>query len=74
MNTPASHSEFQRVIEQVETLPLDDQLMLIEIIRQRYIGQRRSELAAEIAEARQAYNTGEVHRGTVEDFPKDIDN
>ncbi len=73
MATPATQSGLQRVIEQVETLPLDDQLMLIEIIRQRSIQQRRSDLAAEIADARQAYSTGDVHRGTVEDILKDID-
>ena len=61
-------SRFQQVIETVEALPPDDQLLLIEIIRQRLIQHRRAELAADIAEARQAYQRGEVHRGTVADL------
>jgi hypothetical protein len=66
-------SDFQRVIEDVETLPVDDQMLLIEIIRQRLIQHRRSELVAEVAEARQAYQAGDVRRGTVEDLLKELD-
>ena len=54
MSQPVS-SRFQQVIETVEALPPDDQLLLIEIIRQRLIQYRRAELAAEVAEARQSY-------------------
>lgn len=61
-------SRFQDVIETVETLPPEDQALLVEIIRQRLIQHRRRELAAEIAEAREAYQRGEVHRGTVADL------
>ena len=63
-------SRFQQVIETVEALPPDDQLLLIEIIRQRLIQPRRAELAAEIAEARDAYQRGDVRRGTVADLMK----
>ena len=61
-------SSFQELIETIEALSLDDQELLIEIIRKRLIQQRRAELAAEIAEARDAYQRGEVRRGTVADF------
>lgn len=63
---------FQEVIETVEALPPDDQALLIEIIRQRLIQHRRAELAAEIAEARQAYQRGDVHHGTVADLMEEI--
>ncbi len=65
-------SGFQEAIETVEALPPDDQALLIEIIRQRLIQHRRSELAAEIAEAREAYRRGEVRRGTVADLMKEL--
>lgn len=61
-------SRFQEVIETVEALPPDDQQLLIEIIRQRLIQHRRTELAADIAEARKAYREGQVRRGTVTDL------
>jgi len=73
MNTRmAKSSRFQDVIETVEALPPDDQALLVEIIRQRLIQHRRGELAAEIAEAREAYQHGEVHRGTVADLMKEL--
>jgi len=61
-------SEFQRIIENVETLPIDKQLLLVEIIRHRVIEQRREHLVAEVAEARQAYEAGDVRRSTVDDL------
>lgn len=61
-------SQFQEAIETVEGLPSEDQNLLIELIRQRLMQERRAELAVEIAEARQAYQRGEVRRGTVADL------
>ena len=63
---------FQKVIEVIEELPPDDQALLIEIIHRRLIQHRRDELAAEIAEARDAYRQGNVHRGTVADLMEEI--
>ncbi len=65
-------SRFQQVIETVESLPQDDQWLLIEIIRQRLIQHRRSELAADIAEARRAYQQGKVRRGTVAELMEEL--
>jgi CHASE3 domain sensor protein len=65
-------SRFQELIETIEALPVDDQALLIEIVRKRLIQQRRAELATEIAEARDAYQRGEVRRGTVADLMEDL--
>ena len=65
-------SRFQEVIEAVEALPPDDQELLVEIIRKRLIEQRRARLAADIAEARNAYQCGEVRRGTVADLMEEL--
>jgi hypothetical protein len=72
MNQPMVSSRFQEVIETVEALPPEDQSLLIEIIRQRLIQQRRAELAQEIAEARHAYEQGKVRRGTVADLTAEL--
>lgn len=72
MGEKIASSRFQEVIETVEALPPDDQELLIEIIRQRLIQQRRAELAADIAEARRAYQRGEVRRGTVADLMEEL--
>jgi hypothetical protein len=73
MSNATASSTFQNLIETIEALPLDDQALLIEIIRKRLIQQRRAELAAEIAEARDAYRRGEVRRGTVADLMEDLE-
>lgn len=66
-------SHFQQVIETVEALPLDDQALLIEIVQQRLVQERRRQLAAEIREARAAYAQGDVQRGTVDDLLKAVE-
>lgn len=45
---------FQDVVELVEALPPDGRALLIDLIHQRLIQHRRTELAADIAEARDA--------------------
>jgi hypothetical protein len=68
--TTSSH--FQEVIEMVETLSPDDQALLVAIIHQRLIQNRRAELAVEIAEAREAYKRGETRSGTVADLMREL--
>jgi hypothetical protein len=69
-NLPTS---FQEVIEIVEGLPVDEQEMLIEIIRQRLLEIRRKLLVAEVAEAHQAYQSGDIRRGNTSDVMKELD-
>lgn len=70
MNSQTSY--FQDVIETVEKLPPEDQMLLVEIIRQRLIEKRRMELITHVAEARQAYRNGDAQRGTVDDLMKEL--
>jgi hypothetical protein len=72
MNSMTSSSQFQQAIEAVEQLPPNDQALLIEIIRQRLIEQRRAELAVEVAEARADYQQGKARRGSVADLMKEL--
>jgi hypothetical protein len=71
MNTYSSN--FQDAIETVEKLPPEDQMMLVEIIGQRLIEIRRKNRVTEVSEARQAYQVGDIHRGTVEDLIQELD-
>jgi hypothetical protein len=72
MSQSKASSHFQEAIETVEALPHEDQTLLIEIIYQHLIQQRRADLATEIAEARDAYRRGEVRRGTLTDLMEDL--
>lgn len=66
-------SSFQQVIEIVEALPLEDQAVLVNIIQQRLKQQRREVLLERVAESEQAYNAGQVHRGSVADLMRELD-
>ena len=46
--------------------------MLLEIAYHRFIERRRVNLAKEMAAAREAYQRGEVRRGTVEDLMAEL--
>ncbi|MFY9301967.1 MAG: hypothetical protein WAO75_01445 [Atribacterales bacterium] len=72
MSEKTTSSHFQEVIEMVETLSPDDQALLVAIIHQRLIQNRRAELAVEIAEAREAYKRGETRSGTVVDLMREL--
>jgi len=61
-------STFQKALEAVEQLTLEEQEMLFEIAYHRFLKQRRTYLAQEVAEARAAYRQGDVHRGSIDDL------
>ena len=63
---------FQDLIEAVESMPLDDQFMLVELINKRIIEKRRAELVARVQEARDAFKRGDIKSGTFEDLMKDL--
>ena len=73
MQTTVGSSVFQKAIEGVERLPVDDQMLLVEIIRQRMIQHRRGELIAQVAEAREAYRLGNVRRGSADDLLQELE-
>ncbi len=66
-------STFQKVIETIETLSLNDQEALVELLQKRLIEQRRKMLTREIAEVRQEYAQGQVQFGSVADFMTELD-
>jgi hypothetical protein len=60
-----SISRFDQVLESIENLSVDEQETLIDLITHRLAERRRSEIAANIAQAQVEYQSGKVFRGTV---------
>ena len=52
----------------LESMPLDDQSMLVNLINKRIQDKRRADLVAEVRKARGAYERDEVKRGTLKRF------
>ena len=58
---------FNGALEAIESLSIDDQAALLEIIQRRLIEHRRAEIARNIVQAKAAHQAGTVFRGAVED-------
>ena len=59
-------SNFERVLDSVEALSVDEQEALIQLVQRRLTERRREEIAANIAQAKAEYQAGTVFRGTVD--------
>lgn len=66
-------SSLQDAITKVETLSLEDQGLLVEIIQKRLQQQKRGQLQQKIESVRQEYKAGDVTFGSVEDFMDELD-
>lgn len=73
MAQKALTSHFQEVLEMVESLSLDEQAMLVEIIQRRVTQHRRERLIQEVMEAREAYRSGDMHSGTLADLMAELE-
>ncbi|MCM0589834.1 MAG: hypothetical protein HEQ35_12505 [Gloeotrichia echinulata IR180] len=58
---------FDAIVELVEEMSDDEQITLIELIKQRLREKRRDEISLNIVRANEEYLNGEVFRGTVAD-------
>lgn len=74
MAKTAKTSAFQQAIETVESLPFDDQIILLELLNKRLHQRQRNQLLSEIEEVRQDYANGDIHYGSVADFLVELDN
>ncbi|MBW4559266.1 MAG: hypothetical protein KME59_25825 [Trichormus sp. ATA11-4-KO1] len=66
-------STFQKVIEVVEALELEEQAMLVYIIQNRLKQQQRDALLKEVTQAESDYTQGNIRRGSVADLMADLD-
>jgi len=70
INSKSSINDF---LESLSKLPLDDQLMISEIINKRVIEEKRKELAASVKESKAEYLAKKTKKGSVKDFINDIE-
>ena len=66
-------SLFQKAIETVEKLSLEEQQILIETLQKRLSQERRMILNEEIKEVHQEVKEGKVKFGSVDDFLEELD-
>lgn len=67
-------SLYQKALEAVEALSLEDQKDLIETLNNRFNLRQRQQLLSEIKEVQVEYQSGQVKFGSVSDFLEELDN
>ncbi len=70
MNT----SLLQKALDVVESLTLEDQRVLFNILDNRLKQNQRQEIIQDIKEVRLEYEQGKVQFGTVDEFLEELDN
>ncbi|MDF0553483.1 hypothetical protein [Kamptonema sp. UHCC 0994] len=58
---------FDSILDEIESLSIDEQTTLLFTMQRRLSDRRRTEIAANIAQGKQDYQSGNVFRGTVND-------
>jgi hypothetical protein len=66
-------SAFQQAIESVESLPLEDQEILLDILQKRLQERRRTNLYQEVSAIKQEFAEGNVKFGSVDQFLAQLD-
>jgi len=61
-------ASFDEILDMIDTLSLEEQDALLDIVRCRQIEQRRREIAKSIAQAKNEYQVGKVFRGKVDEI------
>ena len=68
-----TYPTFQEALDTVESLTIDEQAMLIEIIQNSLREQQRQELLKNVAQAEKEYNQGNFCRGSVDDLMAELE-
>lgn len=67
-----AQTQLNNFLESISKLPLDDQLMISEIIHKRVIEAKRKELAESVKESKEEYFTNKTGRGSAADFLNEL--
>lgn len=60
-------------LDEFSRLSLEDQEMLLDLLKKRNIEQKRMRIVREVKEAQREYKKGLTKRGNVEDLMKDLE-
>jgi len=60
-------------LDKFSRLPLEDQEMLLDLLKKRNIEQKRMRIVREVKEAQREHKKGLTKRGTVEDLMRDLE-
>jgi DNA-binding NtrC family response regulator len=68
-----TQSHLDQILDEIASLSLDEQEMLINIVKKRHIERKREQILRDSRETMRAYKKGLAKRGTVDDLMKDLE-
>jgi len=68
-----TYPTFQEALDTVESLTIDEQAMLIEIIQNRLREQQRQQLLKNVTQSEKEYTQGNFRRGSVDDLMAELE-
>lgn len=68
-----SQSIIDEILDKVDGMPLEDQGMLVELIRSRYREKRREEILANARQTVEEYNKSLTSKGSVADLLREME-
>ena len=68
-----SQNTLDEILDKVNEMPLEDQGMLVDLIRNRYKEKRREEILANARQTLEEYNKGLTAKGTVSDLLRELE-
>ena len=69
----STQSHMDQILDKIASLSLDEEEMLLTIIKKRHIERRREQILKDSRETIRAYQKGLVKRGTVSELMKDLE-
>jgi hypothetical protein len=69
----ATQSHLDQILDEIACLSLEEQEMLLTIIKQRHIERKREQILKDSRETMRAYKKGLAKRGTVDDLMRDLE-
>ena len=68
-----SQNTLDEILDKVNEMPLEDQGMLVDLIRNRYKEKRREEILENARQTLEEYNKGLTAKGTVSDLLRELE-
>jgi DNA-binding NtrC family response regulator len=69
----ATQSHLDQILDEIASLSLDEQEMLLDLLKKRHIEQKRLRIVREVREAQREHKRGLTKSGTIEDLIKDLE-
>ncbi len=69
----ATQSHLDQILDEIASLSLDEQEMLLDILKKRNIEQKRLRIVREVKQAQREHKKGLTKRGILEDLIKDLE-